>query len=95
MQRQDELGVISRALSDMNALDYATKFVKNSDEPLNKDQFKEKIMEYQQCSNFSNAEVNFLFNMLDISNNGLLHHDDFRSMEDIRVEPGNSKINKK
>ena len=83
MRRLDEIETINGALSDMAALDYVVKFMRDKNKPMNKAEFRRKVHECRDGGDLNEKEVDFLFRILDVSKDGFLYHDDLLVMENI------------
>lgn len=81
VQRLEELETISGALSNMNSLDYAVKVMINEGKPITRDAFREILAKCPSSSHIPDKEVDMLFGVLDISQDGFLFTEDFRSIE--------------
>jgi len=77
MQRLDEIETLSGILNYMTALDYVVKTMRERKKKMTKSQFIEKFIESKQCSEIKEKEVNFLFNILDTTKDGMFYQDDF------------------
>uniref|UniRef100_A0A7S2XT73 Magnesium transporter n=1 Tax=Attheya septentrionalis TaxID=420275 RepID=A0A7S2XT73_9STRA len=83
IQRLDEIETLTSALSDMNSLDYVAKCMVESGRPMGKQEFKGKLVATRSSGEVPDKEVDFLFDVLDISHNGKLYTEDFRSIENF------------
>lgn len=72
-----QIEVMNRALGDMSALDYSFELMLNEKDPLTREKFREKILASEpDC--IRDTEVDFLFDLLDYSNNDVIDKDDFQ-----------------
>lgn len=68
-----EIKIITRALNNLNAVDYAVKVLADSDTDLTKDAFKSKLNDGSKIGReISAEEVDLLFDVLDTSKDGLV-----------------------
>ena len=51
--------------------------------PMDKDDFKKNLLEARHMSEVNEKEVDLLFDVLDISKDGLINNEDFRSIESL------------
>mmetsp|Transcript_976 Transcript_976/g.2038 ORF Transcript_976/g.2038 Transcript_976/m.2038 type:complete len:553 (-) Transcript_976:1887-3545(-) len=68
--------VMNRALGDMSALDHSFELMLDEKEPLTREKFREKIYASEPVC-IRDTEVDFLFDLLDYSNNDVIDKDDF------------------
>ncbi|KAL9187658.1 hypothetical protein ACHAXT_006036 [Thalassiosira profunda] len=73
----EQIEVMNRALGDMSALDYSFELMLNADEPLTIDTFREKIYA-SEPEGYRESEVEFLFDLLDYTDDGRIDKDDFQ-----------------
>ena len=107
--RQQEIETISGALGDITSVDYAIKKMINSGAPMDKKDFSDTIFECRGRhvlgsegrsgdgggDNEPDNEVSLLFEMLDVTKDGFIGKDDFRSMENFsahRLSPERIKV---
>ena len=83
MKRLEEIETIDRALTNMSALDYTIKKMMDDDAPMDKKEFKKHITSCQRSAFIRDKELNFLFDVFDMTKDGLLYNDDFRSLENV------------
>lgn len=70
---------LSKALSDMTALDYAVKKMMRGNVELTKTEFQELLKDARRSRTVSGKEIDFLFNVLDT------HKDDLLTSNDLNV----------
>ncbi|KAL7551973.1 hypothetical protein ACHAWF_015187 [Thalassiosira exigua] len=75
----NEIEIMNRALGDMSALDHSFELMLNEKEPLTKEKFREKNFA-SQPEGIRDAEVDFLFELLDYSNNAVIDKEDFHKV---------------
>lgn len=83
IRRVREIEVIDGALTKMAALDYAMKCLVDQENPMTKDDFRQRMSECKQYETIEDDEVNLLFSALDSSKDGVLRTDDFTSLADL------------
>uniref|UniRef100_A0A7S4HRH7 Magnesium transporter n=1 Tax=Odontella aurita TaxID=265563 RepID=A0A7S4HRH7_9STRA len=98
-QRLEEIETISGALSDMAALDYTIKVMVDQGKPMNKTAFSHHLRESRHSGDVMEREVDMLFDVLDISQDGKIYTEDFRSIESFghstvmqcKINPGGAE----
>jgi len=85
VQRLDEITMIDNALSHLNSIDYALKFMVSKDKVLSKAEFTERIKE-SQGTRINDEEAELLFNALDVSKDGMLYTDDFQAFAHLEID---------
>lgn len=73
----NEIEVMNRALGDMAALDYSFQLMLNEKTPLSKEKFRDLIYASEPFA-IRDAEVDFLFGLLDYTGDGVIDEEDFR-----------------
>ena len=68
---------MNRALGDMAALDYSFQLMLNEKTPLSKEKFRDLIYASEPFA-IRDAEVDFLFGLLDYTGDGVIDEEDFR-----------------
>lgn len=86
-QRLEEIETISGALSDMAALDYCIKVMVENGTPMSKGIFSKHLKESRHSGDVKGKEVDLLFDVLDISQDGKIYTEDFRSIESFGHSP--------
>lgn len=80
-QRLDEIETFTSALSDMDALDYTIKKMMKRNAHMDRETFKQKLLEARQTHHVSDAEVDVLFEILDTHKDNHLSVHDFANTE--------------
>lgn len=80
-RRLDEIDVLTRALSDMPALDFTVKTLVEREEPTTKEEFRMKLKQARLSRKVTEKEVDLLFNALDFNKDGVLFRDDFEGIK--------------
>lgn len=57
----------------------------NENKPMNKAEFKEKLSECRPSDTVNEDEINLLFHILDLSQDGYIYTSDFRSIESFQA----------
>eukprot|EP00554_Chaetoceros_debilis_P006638 CAMPEP_0194077478 /NCGR_PEP_ID=MMETSP0149-20130528/4092_1 /TAXON_ID=122233 /ORGANISM="Chaetoceros debilis, Strain MM31A-1" /LENGTH=492 /DNA_ID=CAMNT_0038758515 /DNA_START=372 /DNA_END=1850 /DNA_ORIENTATION=+ len=87
LSRLRELVVLEGALNNLNALDFVLKRLveERTTEQVSKDSFQQRMMDSGEITGgvMTAEEIDLLFDSMDMSQNGTLEADDFRSLEDV------------
>eukprot|EP00979_Chaetoceros_neogracilis_P012106 scaffold3111_cov263-Chaetoceros_neogracile.AAC.13 len=85
MERLREIEVIDGALSPtkMGALDYTMKILAENKVAMTKHDFRDKMMASDQLGMIPEKELDLLFGALDITKDGFISTNDFRSLADL------------
>jgi len=89
----EEIDTIGDALTNMSALDYTMKKMTDVNVgPMDKETFRKHMTSCQRSANMTDKEVDYLFDVFDMTKDGFLCNDDFRSLEDLI--PNSSKASR-
>ena len=75
----NQIEIMNRALGDMSALDYSFELMLDERGPLTREKFREKIYA-SDPEGIRDTEVDFLFDLLDYSNNDVIDKHDFHNV---------------
>jgi magnesium transporter len=79
--RLDEIETLTRALSDMSALDFTVKSMLEREAPMSKEEFRMRLKQARLSRKVTEKEVDLLFDALDIQKDGVLFRDDFKGIK--------------
>lgn len=84
LKKLEEIETIGDALTNMSALDYTMKQMKDVNVgPMDKKEFRRHITSCHQSANIKDKEVDFLFDVFDMTKDGFIHNDDFNSLQHL------------
>jgi len=83
LEKMSEIKTVNRALMNMSALDYTIKKLAENNLAMDKEGFRTHLVSCHRSANIKDDEVDFLFDIFDNTKDGLLYHDDFRSLEHL------------
>ncbi len=81
-KRIEKIQTMTRALSDMTALDHTVKMIVAHGRRMDREEFKKELSLARHSQQVSDAEVDLLFNILNSHADDFLDHADFADQDD-------------